>query len=89
MPTYDVPVRDNTIELPEEIRQLLNVGDGDELLLQEENGEVRLTTRRARLRAVQAWFRTLVPEGESVVDDFIAEKRAEARRELEEGNLSQ
>ena len=38
------------------------------------------TAQRARRRA-QERFRCLVPEGVSVVDEFLAEKRAEVARE--------
>lgn len=44
------------------------------------------TIQRARRRA-QERFRALVPEGEPVVDTFLAEKRAEVAREDEEPRL--
>ena len=47
------------------------------------DGEARLTTHRQRLRHAQALIKRYCPEreGESIVDGFIAERRAEAARE--------
>ena len=85
MTTYDVSVRENGIELPEEIRQLLGVANGDRLVLVSVDGEVRLSTTERRRRDAQRRFSALFPGSESVVDEFIAEKRAEVEREAAKG----
>lgn len=45
------------------------------------DGEARLTTRLARLRRIQAMARQYVPEGVFLVDELIAERRAEVEGE--------
>ena len=45
------------------------------------DGEVRITTRQARMRRAQELVRRYIPEGVSLVDELIAERRAEAERE--------
>ena len=55
---------------------------GDRVLLSCEDGEIRLSTRRERIRRMQKWVAELIPPGgPSVVDELIAERRAEAARE--------
>jgi len=52
------------------------------VLLSCEDGEIRLSTRRERIRRMQKWVAELIPpDGPSVVDELIAERRAEAARE--------
>jgi AbrB family looped-hinge helix DNA binding protein len=69
------------IVIPAEIRQALGVGVGDELLLRVEDGELRAWTRAGAIRKAQAWVRTFVPEGVSLSDELIADRRREAARE--------
>jgi AbrB family looped-hinge helix DNA binding protein len=69
------------IVIPADLRTALGVGEGDELILIEDDGAVVLTTAKAQWRKVQQKLAALKKPGESVVDDFIAERRAEAARE--------
>jgi bifunctional DNA-binding transcriptional regulator/antitoxin component of YhaV-PrlF toxin-antitoxin module len=64
-----------------EIRKALGIKDGDTVLWELVDGEARLTTRRERLRRAQAFVRQYLPEGVSLADELIAERRAEASRE--------
>ena len=82
MARYDIPVQENgRMILPAELRRALRVGKGDRVvILTTENGVELTTAQRARRRA-QERFRRLMPEGVSVVDEFLAEKRAELARE--------
>ena len=82
MTRYDIPLQENgRMILPAELRRALGVGKGDRVvILTTENGVELTTAQRARRRA-QERFRRLVPEGVSVVDEFLAEKRAEVARE--------
>ena len=75
---------DGSVVLPPEVLRLLGVKEGDRITLEEDGNEVRLVTQAARLRRAQAWFKTIFPGEGSVVDEFIAEKRAEVLREAEE-----
>ena len=69
--------------IPKEMREAMGIpeGGGDLLLSIGEDGELRALTREAAIRRVQQKLRALVPPGVSVVDEFLAERRAEAARE--------
>lgn len=71
------------VVVPAEIRKALDLKDGDTVYWELTNGEARLTTRLARMRRAQELVQKYCPvkPGESVVDEFIAERRAEAARE--------
>jgi hypothetical protein len=56
-------------------------GKGDRVIVQTDGDRVEITTAQRARRRAQERFRRLVPEGEAVVDTFIAEKRAEAARD--------
>jgi AbrB family looped-hinge helix DNA binding protein len=73
------------VVIPPDVRTALGIPDGGELLLTVEDGELRASTRLAALRRIQRELRAYIPPGTSVVDEFLAEKRAEvAREEAEE-----
>lgn len=83
--TYEAKViAGGKIVLPAKLRQSLGIADGDRVLIDEEEGKAVITTRRQKLRVLQEEMRKLVPEGVSLVDELIAERRAEAAREEEE-----
>lgn len=69
------------VVIPAEIRKTLGINDGDIVLWELVDGEARLTTKRERMRRAQALVREYVPEGASLVDELVAERRAEAERE--------
>ncbi|MCO5760559.1 MAG: AbrB/MazE/SpoVT family DNA-binding domain-containing protein [Chromatiaceae bacterium] len=69
------------VVIPLEIRKALGLKEGDVVLWELAEGEARLTTRRERLRRAQDLVRQYVPEGVSLVDELIAERRAEAERD--------
>jgi len=70
--------------IPKEMREALGIPDGGTLTLTVQDGELRAATRLAALRRIQAEMRAAVPPGVSVVDELIAQRRAEAARELAE-----
>lgn len=85
MKQYVVPLQENgRMILPADLRQTLGVGKGDRIVLRAEGDRIELTTARHERRRAQEIFRRYVPAGAQVVDEFIAERRAEARREDEE-----
>jgi bifunctional DNA-binding transcriptional regulator/antitoxin component of YhaV-PrlF toxin-antitoxin module len=49
-----------------------------------EQGALVLETREQGLRRARALMRKYIPEGVNLSDEFIAERRAEARRETQE-----
>jgi AbrB family looped-hinge helix DNA binding protein len=64
------------VVIPAAMREALGVGPGDELLARVANGELRLTTRAAAIRRIQERLAKYKKPGESVVDEFLAERRA-------------
>ncbi|KPF80486.1 AbrB family transcriptional regulator [alpha proteobacterium AAP81b] len=69
------------IIVPAEFRRAMGVAPGDTLVLSLEGEALRVQSHRAVVREIQASVRALVPPGVSLVDELIAERRAEAARE--------
>jgi AbrB family looped-hinge helix DNA binding protein len=72
------------IVIPAAIREELGLHPGETLLLDVEDGVLRIESYPARIRRIQREFAHLVPPGRSVVDEFIAERHEEAKLELED-----
>ncbi|MDX3900517.1 MAG: AbrB/MazE/SpoVT family DNA-binding domain-containing protein [Sphingobium sp.] len=73
------------IVLPAELRRELGFNEGDRLVIEREGDSLVIKSYAQVIREVQAEFRKLVPPGgPSMVDELIAERRAEAAREQEE-----
>ncbi len=70
-----------SIELPVAFLEALGVGEGDQVQLALKGGAAHILSREAALREVQELVRARVPEGVSLVDELIAERRAEAATE--------
>jgi bifunctional DNA-binding transcriptional regulator/antitoxin component of YhaV-PrlF toxin-antitoxin module len=81
--TYSVRLGDRgRLVLPSELRAILEVEPGDRFTaVLEHDGSVRLVGARAVARRGRGLLRDRVPGGRSLVDDLIAERRDEARRE--------
>jgi hypothetical protein len=62
----------------------MGVAEGDTLTGVVEDGELRLMSVDTAVRQVQAMVRRHVPEGVSLVDEFIAERRAENARDTQQ-----
>lgn len=68
--------------IPRSFRERLKLSAGMELIVRIEDGELRMTTRAEALRRAQRELSALKKEpGQSVVDEFIADRRREAERE--------
>ena len=67
--------------VPKEVRKELGLTSSAELILNVEDGGLRVETRATALRRAQAYFRQFNKPGESVVDDLLKDRRKEARRE--------
>lgn len=72
----------NRLVIPATIlkRMGLEIGDSVTLVLQE-NGEVRLLTQEDAVRQAQGLVRRYVSEERSLVDELLAERRAESEAE--------
>ncbi len=73
------------IVIPAAFREALGLSEGDALIASIDNGELNLLTRRAAVRRAQAIVRQFVPEGVSLVDELIADRRREVEREQRNG----
>jgi len=71
------------IVIPAEFREAMGIGVGDSVELRFEDHELRVSTRRARIRRAQERARRYIPKGVSLSEELLAERREEARRELE------
>jgi AbrB family looped-hinge helix DNA binding protein len=69
------------VVIPAEFRHALGLREGDLLTLKLKDNEVRLYTFAEGVRRAQAIVRKFVPEGVSLADELIAERRREAERE--------
>ena len=67
--------------IPAPLREALGLAQGDVLEIHIENQELRMSTRSGRLRRAQERLRKLVGPDRSIVDEFLAERRAEALSE--------
>lgn len=82
---FSVVVKDaGRILLPADVRSALGVGEGDTLQGVVKDGELTLLTSRTALRKTRERLARLVPRSVSLVDELIAERRAEVAREEEE-----
>ncbi|MBU0581984.1 MAG: AbrB/MazE/SpoVT family DNA-binding domain-containing protein [Alphaproteobacteria bacterium] len=69
------------IVIPAEMRAAMGVAEGDTLIARVVDGELSLLSPDAAIRKVQHLVRQHVPEGVSLVDELIQDRRAEAQRE--------
>jgi AbrB family looped-hinge helix DNA binding protein len=72
------------IVIPAAIREKLGFHPGDTLYLAAEGDTLKIESHRARIRRVQESLRRLIPPDRVLSDELIAERREEARREMEE-----
>jgi len=73
--------RNGRLVIPARHRQALGLNDGDEVIVSVEDGALRVTTQRHAVKELQELVRRYVPEGVSLADELIRERRAEAERE--------
>jgi AbrB family looped-hinge helix DNA binding protein len=73
------------IAIPAQIREALGLKTGDTLFASMEDGEIHLLTIPAAVRKAQALVRQYVPEGVSLVDDLLEDRRREVERERGNG----
>jgi AbrB family looped-hinge helix DNA binding protein len=73
------------IVIPAEIRKEMGLAAGESVLMELENGVLRIESHRARIRRIQESMRQFIPPGRCLSDELIADRREEARREMEEG----
>ena len=69
------------VVIPAEIRNSMGLKEGDTVLWELRGGEAVLTTRLMQMREAQTMVRQHLPAGVSLVDELIAERRAENARD--------
>lgn len=72
---------DGTIHIPPHLLLAAGSAPGQVLLARFEDDEIKLVTPEATRRQVRAAIRKFVPEGVSLVDDLLQERRREVERD--------
>jgi AbrB family looped-hinge helix DNA binding protein len=72
---------DGRIVIPAPARKELDLKPGDTVVIESDGHRLLLRSYAEILKETQAYFRQFVPPGVSVVDELIAERRAEAAKE--------
>jgi AbrB family looped-hinge helix DNA binding protein len=67
--------------IPAAIRKELGLKVGDDVILEVDDGALRVRSLKDAIAHAQALVRRHVPEGRSLADELIAERRREAARE--------
>jgi hypothetical protein len=81
-----IPVAPNgSVVMPASITKALALKGGDVLFVRIHDGEIHLLTRAAVTRRVQALAREFVPEGVSLVDELLEDRRREVEPESQHG----
>jgi AbrB family looped-hinge helix DNA binding protein len=69
------------VVIPAAFRKALGIASGDTVVLRLDEGELKITTLRQRIKRSQEIVRKHVPRTVSLVDELIAERREAAKRE--------
>jgi bifunctional DNA-binding transcriptional regulator/antitoxin component of YhaV-PrlF toxin-antitoxin module len=75
---------DLSIVVPSTLSEALGLKEGDVLFARVENGEIHLLTPAAAARRALAIVREFVPEGVSLVDELLEDRRREVEAESQE-----
>lgn len=82
MKTFRTKIRaGGRVVIPAPCRAALGLKPGDDLLIDLEDGELRLITPARALQRIQAIVRRYVPKGVLLSEELIRERREEAARE--------
>ncbi|WP_017669808.1 AbrB/MazE/SpoVT family DNA-binding domain-containing protein [Blastomonas sp. AAP53] len=83
-------IKGGKIVIPAELRHELGFADGDRLVFERDGETLVIKSYRQVVREVQDVFRPFRPtDGRHVVDELIAERRSEVRREEAESAVQQ
>ena len=75
---------DGEVRLPRHILEAAGTAAGKHLLVRFDDDEIKLLTPEATTRKIRTWVRKHVPEGVSLADELIDERRREFEREERE-----
>jgi AbrB family looped-hinge helix DNA binding protein len=71
------------VVIPASVRKALGVEAGDEIILEREDKEFRITTQQRRIERARCRARRYVEPGTSLVEELLAERRQAAKDEDE------
>ena len=74
-------VEGGKLVIPAMMRRQLGIGPGDTVMVDIDNGELRVRSVSKALERARAILRRYVPEGTSLADELIADRRADAEHE--------
>lgn len=69
------------VVIPAEARAALGLADGASVRIRMEDGVLTIIPHAEIVRRLQEKYRRLIPGDRSLVDELIADRRAEAKRE--------
>lgn len=69
------------LQVPADIRRELGLADGDPVIMRVIDGELHVRPLRDALASVQARLRSYLPDGVSLSEELIAERRTAAKDE--------
>ena len=73
--------KNGRVFIPAEYRRELGLNPGDRVVVQLHEGEVRILSQLEGIRRAQEIVARYIPPERSLVDELIADRRAEAARE--------
>jgi bifunctional DNA-binding transcriptional regulator/antitoxin component of YhaV-PrlF toxin-antitoxin module len=76
---------DGSVRIPAPFCDALGLKEGDALIASLDEGGINLLTIPAAVRKAQAIVRRFVPEGVSLVDELLEDRRREVERERQDG----
>lgn len=75
---------DGRVVIPAAMRAMLGMNEDDVFFARIEDGEIRFATPQRTMQRVNDVLRPFVPDGVSLADELIAERKREAEREIRE-----
>jgi AbrB family looped-hinge helix DNA binding protein len=72
------------VVIPKQLREVLGAEPGDSLIFSRDGDAVRIETQKQRALRAQELVRKYIDPSRSLVDELIAERREEFRREMAE-----
>ena len=73
--------KNGRVFIPAEYRQELGLKPGDAVVVELRDGDLQIVSHAEALRRVRELIARHIPEGRSLADELIAERRGEAARE--------
>jgi len=74
------------VVIPADMRAAMMIKPGDTVTARVVDGELRILSPAVAIQRAQAIARAVLPPGTNLADELIADRRAEAARELEGAN---